>query len=145
LTSPADLAAFTGFARVPISVSGHATGGATSSNGDVTTAFNTQTSATITVIYHYTPNLGGTDPAPGGSTSPPSSGTNPAPGTTTNLASGGTSPASTTTVADHGSSKTRLVTHPHHKAHPLHRVKPSHTAPSRHHPKGLVHMDKHKG
>jgi hypothetical protein len=37
------------------------------------------------------------------------------------------------------------VSHPHHKAHPLHRVKPSQTTLSRHHPKGLVHLDKHKG
>jgi hypothetical protein len=62
MTSPADLAAFTGNFRIPISVSGHATGSAVSSNGDVSAGFNTQTSATITVIYHYIPNLPSLDP-----------------------------------------------------------------------------------
>ena len=57
LTSPADLAAFTGNFRIPISVSGHATGSAASSNGDLSDGFKTQTSVTITVIYHYIPNL----------------------------------------------------------------------------------------
>jgi hypothetical protein len=57
LTSPADLAAFTGNFRIPISVSGHAIGSATASDGAVSAGFNTQTSATITVIYHYNPNL----------------------------------------------------------------------------------------
>ena len=64
LTSPADLAAFTGNFRIPISVSGHATGSASSSNGDLSDGFNTQTSATITVIYHYIPNLPSLDPTP---------------------------------------------------------------------------------
>src|SRR5271157_172078 len=57
LTSPSDLAAFTGNFRIPISVSGHATGSATSSNGDLSADFNTQTSATITVIYDFIPDL----------------------------------------------------------------------------------------
>jgi hypothetical protein len=72
LTSPADLAAFTGNFRIPITVSGHATGSATSSNGDLSSGFNTQTSATITVIYHFIPNLPSLDPPPGTSPSSPS-------------------------------------------------------------------------
>ncbi len=64
LTSPADLAAFTGHFRLPVSVSGHATGSATSDDGDLSSGFNTQTSATITVIYHYIPNLPSLDPPP---------------------------------------------------------------------------------
>ena len=66
LTSSADLAAFTGSLRMPISVSGQVAGGATSSN--------TQASETLTVIYHYIPNLPSLDP-PGNtspSTQPPS-------------------------------------------------------------------------
>ena len=57
LTSPADLAAFTGNFRIPVTVSGHATGSANSTNGDISDNFKTQTSVTITVIYHYIPNL----------------------------------------------------------------------------------------
>jgi hypothetical protein len=59
LTSPADLATFTGHFRIPLSVSGHATGSVTSGHGDVSTAFQTDTSATITIIYHYILNLPG--------------------------------------------------------------------------------------
>jgi hypothetical protein len=62
LTSPAELAAFTGNFRMPISVSGHATGSATSSNGNLSAGFETQTSATISVIYHFIPNLPSLDP-----------------------------------------------------------------------------------
>jgi hypothetical protein len=64
LTSPADLAAFTGNFRIPISVSGHATGSVSSGNDDVSDGFGTQTSATITVIYHYIPNLPSLEPPP---------------------------------------------------------------------------------
>jgi len=70
LTSPADLAAFTGSFRIPITVSGHASGSATSSNGDLSDNFKTQTSATITVIYHYTPNLPSLDPTANPSAQP---------------------------------------------------------------------------
>jgi hypothetical protein len=62
MTSPAQLAALTGNFRIPVSVDGHAMGSATSSNGDVSAGFNTQTSATITIIYHYIPNLPSLDP-----------------------------------------------------------------------------------
>jgi hypothetical protein len=75
LTSPADLAAFTGNFRIPISVSGHATGNASSGNSDLSDSFKTQTSATITIIYHYIPNLPSLDtPAANTSASAPSSG-----------------------------------------------------------------------
>jgi hypothetical protein len=70
LTSPADLAAFTGNFRIPISVSGHATGSATSDNGNLSAGFKTQTSATITVIYDFIPDLPSLDPSP--NTSPSS-------------------------------------------------------------------------
>jgi hypothetical protein len=67
LTSPGDLAAFTGNFRIPITVSGHAQGTATSTTGDMSDSFQTLTSTTITVIYHYDPSLpslGPTTPAP---------------------------------------------------------------------------------
>jgi hypothetical protein len=64
LTSPAALAAFTGEFRIPITVSGHAQGAATSTNGDISDNFQTQTSVTVTVIYHYDPSLPSLDPAP---------------------------------------------------------------------------------
>jgi hypothetical protein len=86
LTSPADLAAFTGYFRMPISVTGHATGSATSSSGALSDGFNTQTSVTITIIDHFIPNLPSLDPPTGsgnGSTTsasanPPSSDSSPA-------------------------------------------------------------------
>jgi hypothetical protein len=81
LKSPADLAAFTGNFRIPVSVSGHALASASSSNGDLSAGFDTQTSATITIIYHYNPDLPSVDPPKSTtptSSSPPSSGTSPA-------------------------------------------------------------------
>jgi hypothetical protein len=78
LTSPVDLAAFTGNFRMPVSVSGHATGSVTSSNGDLSAGFHTQTSATITIIYHYIPALPSLDPPVNPSPSPqPPSGSGP--------------------------------------------------------------------
>jgi hypothetical protein len=94
LTSPADLAAFTGHFRLPISVTGHATGGATSGNGNLSSGFNTQTSATITVIYHYIPNLPSLDsPTDTRPATPPSSPPGPAnaTGSSANPASSGSS------------------------------------------------------
>ena len=89
MTSPADLAAFTGQFRIPITVSGHATGSASSSNGDLSDGFSTQTSVTLTVIYHYTSvtstnpptstGSGGTTPTPGTPVSPSPSPTGSAP------------------------------------------------------------------
>jgi hypothetical protein len=75
LTSPTNLAAFTGNFRIPISVSGHATGSASSGNAGLSDSFKTQTSVTLTIIYHYIPNLPSLNPPPA-NTSPsvPSSG-----------------------------------------------------------------------
>ena len=56
LTSPADLAAFTGNYRIPTSVVESA------GNGYLSPDFNTQTPITITVTYHYIPNLPSLDP-----------------------------------------------------------------------------------
>jgi hypothetical protein len=87
LMSPQALAAFTGNFRMPISVSGHATGNATSSDGDLSDTFNTQTSVTITIVYDYTPNLTSLNPPAGASSSGGGSTTTPSspqsPGTTT--------------------------------------------------------------
>jgi hypothetical protein len=93
LTSPADLAAFTGHFRIPLSVSGHATGSVVSSNGDVSSAFQTDTSATITVIYHYIPNLPSLDPPPSSPPASTDSGTSSPPASTD---SGTSSPPTST-------------------------------------------------
>jgi hypothetical protein len=77
LTSPAALAAFTGNFRIPVTVSGHATGSTTSSDGEISAGFTTQTSVTITVVYHYIPNLPSLNPPANPSPSPQSSGTSP--------------------------------------------------------------------
>jgi hypothetical protein len=82
LASPAELAAFTGYFRMPVSVTGHALGNATSSNGDLSAGFNTQTSVTITIIDHYIPNLPSLDPPTGSGDTTPSSETPPASGST---------------------------------------------------------------
>jgi hypothetical protein len=76
LTSAADLAAFTGNFRMPLSVSDHTTRDSSATDGKLSAAFNTQTSATITVIYHFIPNLPSLDPGQGAdsgqqSSSPP--------------------------------------------------------------------------
>jgi len=78
LTSAADLAAFTGNFRMPLSVSDHTTENSSATDGKLSAAFNTQTSATITVIYHFMPNLPSLDPGQGPdpaqqSSTPPSS------------------------------------------------------------------------
>ncbi len=111
LTSPADLAAFTGHFQMPLSVSGHATGSASSTNGDLSDGFNTQTSATITVIYHYIPNLPSLNPPPSTSPStPPAS----APVTANGSAPSGSSassgsPAPSGSPASSGSSGTSAL------------------------------------
>jgi hypothetical protein len=107
LTSPADLAAFTGSFRIPVTVTGHATGSASAGNGDLSAGFNTQTSATITVIYHFIPNLPSLDPP--SDTSPslqppsvPSSAASPASSSTaTNTAPGASSLLSMTSSQSH--------------------------------------------
>lgn len=123
-TSPADLAAFTGHFRIPISVDGHATGTASSANGDISSAFQTDTSATITVIYHYTPDFSGPAQPAAASTSGGAAGTSPAPsiatGTASTQGSGqGTSALSTgssTANQQHGTARTRIALH-HHAHH----------------------------
>jgi hypothetical protein len=163
LTSPADLAAFTGHFRIPISVSGHATGSIANNNGDVSGAFKTDTSATITVIYHYIPNLPGTDQTLGSPpTSPPGSGTSAAPGPSTDSGtsaapgpSTGTIPnqgsgqapsalsvVSSTGAGHHRSSRTRVSVH--RPAPPLHRLNPSQLDLSLHHPRRLIRIANHK-
>jgi hypothetical protein len=104
LTSPADLAAFTGNFRIPVTVSGHATGSASSGNGDLSAGFKTQTSATITVIYHFIPNLPSLDPP--SNTSPssqppsvPSSATKTVPGASSLLPTTSTQSHTATAVA----------------------------------------------
>jgi hypothetical protein len=115
LTSPADLAAFTGSFRIPNSVSGHATGSATSGNNDLSAGFKTQTSATITVIYHYIPNLPPLDPPPGQSPGLRPTGTT-GPGT---VRRAGMSSAGMHHVAAHGkkSVPTHLATSAHKVVH----------------------------
>jgi hypothetical protein len=137
LTSPANLAAFTGNFRIPMSVSGHATGSVSSGNEDVSDGFNTQTSATITVIYHYIPNLPSLDPAPaslpssangsGSSASPISSSnsaTNVAPTAPTGSNAGAVSLVTTPGIESpqssiHGKKKVakHVATSSHHVAH----------------------------
>ena len=104
LTSPADLAAFTGNFRIPISVSGHATGSATSDNGNLSAGFKTQTSATITVIYDFIPDLPSLDPSPNTS---PSSQPPGGPGSASGMAPSG-SPASSSS----GGTNSGLVAQP---------------------------------
>ncbi len=90
LTTPAELAAFTGHFRLPVAISGHAEG--TTSTGQATGSFQTDTAATISVIYHYIPNLTTT-----GSGSSPGGVTAPTPGASGNIGGIGsaTSPTST--------------------------------------------------
>lgn len=110
-TDPASLADFTGFARMPMSVTGHAVGAATAGNGDISTGFQTQTSVTITVTYHYTPFAPGTGPAPVSSPSTPpassGSGTSPSSTTPTVIAPVVSSTPSTTTLTPAPSTTTQ--------------------------------------
>jgi hypothetical protein len=115
LTSPADLAAFTGHFRIPISVSGHATGSVASEHGDVSSAFQTDTSTTITVIYHYIPDLPSLDPPPaspppsagGGTNTAPISSTGASPGTSSVPSPSVQPDASATRARKHGFSRVR--------------------------------------
>ncbi len=156
LTSPADLAAFTGNFRIPISISGHATGSAGSGNDDLSDGFNTQTSATITVIYHYVPNLPSLDPTPtntnlnglgssGGPASSSNSQTNVAPAALAGAASLVTVPAiQSTRSSTHGKKQV-----PKHAAKSSHHVaqhaivghvRPRLVGISRGDKAGLIHM-----
>jgi hypothetical protein len=122
LTSPAALAAFTGQYRIPISVTGHATGSVVSSNGKASGAFQTDTAATITVIYHYIPNSSSVDPAAESAPGSAGSGTNAAlisatgavAGTGRDRAAIVGSEASSTHAGKHGSSRTRIASQHRH-------------------------------
>lgn len=118
LTSPADLAAFTGSFRIPITVSGHATGTATATSGDISDTFKTQTSATITVIYHYIPNLPSLNPPATGQNT--GSGTGSAAssaqsGSTSQVAAIQTTSTHTTQSKAHAKKKAPKVVVPAHK------------------------------
>ncbi len=137
LTSPAALADFTGEFRIPITISGHAQGAATSTNGDISDNFHTQTSVTITVIYHYDPSLPSLDPTPAPTGGSSTSGQGSGSGTGTSSGSAGstngsspntvsspvqtvqtttTTGQSTTTTTNHGKKKApKVVAKPVHK------------------------------
>ncbi len=144
LTSPADLAAFTGHFRIPISVSGHATGSVVPNNGDVSSAFRTDTSATITVTYHYIPNLPSLDPpagspptsAGGGATAAPISSTAATPGTVGILTTSPLPVVSSTQVRKHSSSRTRLSFRHNPRPLDLARHRPTRFALAHHHGPG---------
>jgi hypothetical protein len=131
LTSPAALAAFTGHFRIPFSVTGHATGSTTPNDGNVSASFKTDTSATITVIYHYIPNLSDTGSSPGTSTSSPG-GTSTSPnGSSSGVqALTGTTDGSTA-HANRQRSLSKRMSHPHH--------------PVRHHPAKPASLSRHHG
>ncbi len=114
LTSPAELAAFTGNFRIPIAVSGHATGNASSTNNDLSDSFTTQTSVTVTIIYHYTPSLPSLDP-PGNSGSQPAGGQSTGSGTG-NSGTPDSSTGQTNAVANAVSAAQNLATKKHHSA-----------------------------
>jgi hypothetical protein len=126
LTSPAALAAFIGHFRIPISVSGHAVGSVASSQGDVASAFRTDSSATITVIYHYIPNLPSLEPPPATPSPSAGTGTGAAPTSATGTGSGSdfapapaVQPAASPNHAGrHGSWRTRVASHHFHRHGP---------------------------
>jgi hypothetical protein len=136
LTSPAALADFTGEFRIPVTVSGHAIGSASSSNGQLSDNFTTQTSATITIVYHYVPNLGsptGGTPSSGSpssgsptSSSPSPTSTPPSTGTT---GIGQTPSTSTQSTAKHSILKKQVVAASHKVAH---HASTSHVRPASH-------------
>jgi hypothetical protein len=137
LTSSADLAAFTGSFRMPISVTGQVAGSATSSN--------TQASETLTVIYYYIPNLPNLN-----STSNTSLSTQPSsvPGsgnvaaTASTPVSSSTSPANAAPAAPTGTVRVvqALPAKPQHSSTHARVKKPLHAAvvthKSAHHPLG---------
>jgi hypothetical protein len=137
LTSPAALAAFTGHLRIPISVTGHATGSVTTNpaNEKVSSAFKTDTSATISVIYHFIPNLPSDTPTPGaGSISSTSSGGGA--GTATTTAIGTVPDAGHSNVA---AARSRAALH-HPKGHGAATTHGS----AHHHPKRPPHVHHHR-
>ena len=134
-TRPADLAAFTGNFRVPITVSGHANGSATSTNNDASSNFSTQTSVTITLVYHYTPNLPSLDAPANGSGSQSSGqstaggggGTSakPAPAGTTGSNSGSTGASNASVTHTTSKGKKHVVVQ-------IKKPTPKHVAPAKH-------------
>lgn len=144
LTSPAALAAFTGHFRIPVSVSGHATGSVTPDDSNVSSSFNTDTSATITVIYHYIPNAPGSGPSSGTPVSSAGGATTPSPITATGTTPTQGSSSVTVTPATHGrhhrhTAKARTT------AHPAHRLAPAQIKDARHRASGLVRAAHHEG
>jgi hypothetical protein len=131
LTSPAALGAFTGEFRIPVTVSGHAIGSASSSNGQLSDNFTTQTSATITIVYHYIPNMGsptGGSPSSGSPTSSSPSPTSTAPSTgTTSIGPAQSTPTQST--AKHTVLKKQVVAATHKVAH---HATTSHVRPASH-------------
>jgi len=146
LTSSADLAAFTGNFRMPIGVTNHATTSSSAGNSDLSAQIKTQTSATLTVIYHFTPNLPSLDPPPSPAplSSTPTSSTSPisGSGTVTPSPSGtvqGTSTLPATGSTNHGLSSGHPKTNvsvkkstPFHSA--VHDLQARHPRPAVEHP-----------
>ncbi len=125
LTTPAELAAFTGNFRIPISVSGHATGNTNPNSTTLSEGFKTQTSATITVIYHFTPKLPSVDPSAGtgsGSGSQPSG----------SASSGGSATNTGSASSSSGTVVSTLVDSSSTKKHAAKKKKPAHAVPSSH-------------
>jgi hypothetical protein len=150
LTSPADLAAFTGHFRIPISVSGHATGSVAADTSNLSTAFQTNTSATITVIHHYIPNLPSREPpaasppasAGGGTSAVPISATGTVPGTGGGPAASALPEVSSSQTAKHHAASIRIASahHQHPRPVALARHLPTHVALGPHHgPSRPVH------
>jgi hypothetical protein len=138
LKSRAELAAFTGNFRIPISVSGYATGNVSSGNDDLSDGFSTQTSATITVIYHYIPNLPSLEPPPTNTNLQPPSVPNSANGSGSSVSPASSSNSSTNvSPAGSAASAGSLVTTPaielaHSSTHAKKKVA-KHAATSSHH------------
>jgi hypothetical protein len=139
LTSPADLATFTGAFRIPVSVTGHATGSATATNDYMSSGFTTKTSVTLTIIYRYIPILPNLEPpaTTPSSQSPGASGAGNATVASLGPASSATSAASATPTGSAGLMQS-LSTPTHHSTIHARNKKPlvagkwSHN-PSHHH------------
>jgi hypothetical protein len=124
-------------------VTGHAEGSAASSSNDVSSAFATDTSATITVIYHYIPNLPGLAPpasAGSGTNAAPISATGVVPGTHKVHAAAVGSDAHSIHAGQHGSSKIRIASlHRHHpRQHDLARRRAMQVERAHHHGPGSI-------
>ena len=133
-TSPADLAAFTGNFRVPITVSGHANGSAPhQQTSDASSNFSTQTSVTVTLVYHYTPSLPSLDASPSdsGSQTPGQSTTGSGTGTSGTSAPAGTTQSKTVSTGTGASTASATHTSSKGKKHVVIQIKkpaPKHVA-----------------